>query len=400
MRRLKAWSRGFVGVLAVLVFGPAFLAFGVFATYRFAALLWHAHEVRNWVPAVAVIESLELETDCDAEGCSKRVVCRYTYEYGGVRFTGTRVGLDDDASFEASKQHETLSSARSQGAAVTCYVNPRDPRAAVLIPTLEWRTVVFLIPFAVCFSVIGLAVIAGTGHALWSWHKKRVMQASHSDEPWRRRADWAAGVVRPRTGSDAVAVWLFCIVWNGAAWPIAALCLAEALRGTAPAITWIVAFFPAVGLVVLIRAVKVTRCHVRDGRSELWLRNVPATLGGTLEAELSLPDRGARPAAVDVQLQCVQRMGGDDESEDAVSWRSATVTCPASEDEVMTARESWAARNHRADAGEHVYPLRIAIPGDCAPSDVDGVTQWVLEVTGPRGRDGIALTFEVPVFRC
>jgi len=372
----------------------------VFATYSLAGLLWRAHEVCDWIPTAALVESLELETDCDGEGCSKRVLCRYTYEYGGVRYTGSRVGLDDGASFEASKHYEILSSARSQGAAVPCFVNPREPRAALLIPTLEWTTLVFYIPFAVCFSVIGLAVIAGTGHALWSWHKKRVMQASHPDEPWRRRADWAAGVVRPRTGSDAVAVWLFCVVWNGAAWPIAALCLAEAGRGTAPAITWIVALFPAVGLVVLIRAVNVTRCHIRDGRSELWLRHVPATLGGTLEADLILPDRGGRPAAVDIQLQCVQRTGSDDESEDAVSWRSATMTCPASEGEVMTAREAWEARDYVADASQHVYPLRIAIPPDCAPSDMDGVTQWLLEVTGARGRNALALKFEVPVFRC
>ena len=391
--RVGSWL---TGGLVFLVFGPPFLGVGLFACYRLGALAWSAADARGWVPAEARIESLELKADSDGEGVSYRVLCQYTYTYGGASHRGSRVGLDDGGPYEAQHHHEILKSKQAPGATVRCYVNPRDPRQAVLFRDPVWSTFIFWIPFAVCFTLVGAGVCAGSIYGLRSGRREAALRQAHPDEPWMLRADWAAGVVRSNTRPRLLKAWLFCTFWNAMAWPGAALFLPAVASGRVPWFVWFVALFPVVGLGLLQIALQETVRHVRYRSSELRLAAVPVPLGGDLMAKLLLPENPCAQLAVSAELQCLRQVRTGDSAEDRVSWRSTKLVIEP------TGVDSSAALDFTSTAAPTCtrlsYAMRIAVPADCAPTASGGSIHWRLKVTGPGRRPGLDLEFDVPVF--
>jgi ribosomal protein L7/L12 len=377
------------GSLLLLVFGLPFLGGGLFACYRLAGLLGLAWEARGWVATTAQLEKLELETRNDGEGTSYELHCRYAYTFGDAEYAGTRVGLEDGAGDEAKRHYAQLQGPFAAGQPVTCYVKPNDPREALLFREIVWTSVALLIPFAVCFTLIGGAVCVGTGRA---WLRGRRADAAPQ---WP--AEGVAGVVRPDTRGKMLGVWLFCVLWNGLCWPVAALFGAQAWRGEAPGWVWLVVAFPLIGLKFVQMAVRATLLHRRFGGGELRLAESPVRLGGQLVGELVLPERAVARLRVATELRCVRRVESGESTTDKVIWSSPTCWFAADEPDGETRSASSPPRHDHL--GLLTYPLRIAVPASCAPTAADESVRWRLHVTGRGSRPQTELGFEVPVVR-
>jgi hypothetical protein len=389
MRLLDRLHGALTGTVVGLACGLAFLGFGSFACYRIGGLVRRAIDVRGWVPAEAQIRLLELEVRSQDEGVTERVVCWYRYAYDGVSYLGQRVDLaENDVPNEPNTErlhHELLKRKQAGGEPVFCYVNPRDPQQAVLFRELRWRPLALWIPFALGFPLFGGVILGGMGYGLWRTRRKHAIERQHPGEPWLWRADWATAVVRPTTGRELFRACFFCLVWNAIAWPMTLLVGADVTRGAASPLGWLVViFFPLVGLLLLHRALCATVSHARYGRSELRLRIVPVRLGGTLEAELSLPGHAHLPRELRLELQCVGQVPSADGNTDKIGWRSAQ-TVPLSD--------------AGYDSGSLIVPVRFRLPADGIPSTYpEPSIRWRLNVTAAAPARGLKLEFPVPVF--
>jgi hypothetical protein len=203
-------KRGGVGPLFLTLFGLPFLAVGVFATYRTAALLWTWHEAKGWVAVEAHVTSVDLEVHSDEDGSTFEAACRYTYEFNGVQYAGDRVGLEQGADNIGDWQktvHQKLKLAFEKGQPVTCYVDPAHPQRAVLFRELRLAMLGFWLAFGAVFSTAGLAMVFGGAFARRSDAKRKELRARNPRKPWLWRPEWAAGVVRPETGLKVLAAW-------------------------------------------------------------------------------------------------------------------------------------------------------------------------------------------------
>lgn len=126
----------------------------------------------TWIPVTARVADATLERKWSRYGEKCRFSCKYMYEYQGVTYTGTEVtpiGVQESRHKEAWFKY--LDTSRKTSANVPCFVNPANPREAVLSKSSPGSSLTML----VC-GFFG----SGIGLALLLWF----------DQPWRRFRRW------------------------------------------------------------------------------------------------------------------------------------------------------------------------------------------------------------------
>ena len=109
--------------------------------------------------------------------------------------------------------------------------------------------------------------------------------ATHPDELWKCRSDWACGEIHPSSSALTVIVWLLTVVWNAVLWP---LILIPGSSSSAK-LTLPIGIVGAVsGLLLAGAAVWRTATRGRLRRSVFRMDTPPAFLGGTLIGTLEL----------------------------------------------------------------------------------------------------------------
>ncbi len=142
--------------------------------------------------------------------------------------------------------------------------------------------------------------------------------------------------------------------------------------------------FPAVGVGLLVWAVRATIRRRRYGTSVLELGTLPAVVGHALEGTLRTPAGLRPPEGFRVVLSCIRR-----------------VTSGSGRNRSTSERILWQ-EERRATASGVGVPVAFAIPTDATPSDPgrsDDRTLWRLEVSAEVPGVDYAAGFEVPVFR-
>jgi hypothetical protein len=253
-------------------------------------------------------------------------------------------------------------------------------RAAAL---RDWGQVGFLSIFALVFGGVGIggivAVLRGRGGA----EAALAREAQHPDAPWLWREDWAARRITDASVAEMGFAWAFAILWNLVSAPAAVVGVRAALReGNRAAM--IALLFPAVGVGLLVWAIRITIRRRRYGTSVLELGTLPAVVGHALEGTLRTPAGLRPPEGFRVVLSCIRR-----------------VTSGSGRNRSTSERILWQEERCATASGAGV-PVAFAIPGDAAPSDPgrsDDRTLWRLEVSADVPGVDYAAGFEVPVFR-
>ena len=104
------------------------------------------------------------------------------------------------------------------------------------------------------------------------------LQDEHPNEPWLWRADWATGRVKSRTETNMIAAWVFAVIWNLISWPIAILAVPAAVQQKSPG-AYFVLLFPAIGVFVLIYAIRQTIAFFEFGKTYFEMASVPGWSG-------------------------------------------------------------------------------------------------------------------------
>lgn len=385
----------------LMLFGLPFMAVGVFMgwlTYD-AARQWQ--DMKAWEETRARVLAVSLEThySTDSEGhrsTTYSVSARYQYVYRGKGYTGTRISIEGGSDNVGSYHQDMaarLQEAQRTEQKVPCYVNPANPEEAVLDRSLRTSLVVFKAIFVVAFGG------AGTGVSLYGfrqWRKRRRDELScrekGADAPWLRRADWRAGVIRSGSRGAAFGLLFFAAIWDAMSFPIAWLVLSDLFpdgwhwpEGNEWRGELFVLLFPAIGIILLVVALRALARNWRNGVARFRMMPVPGVLGGIVGGVVEIPRKLAPEDEVRLELSCVLTICSGENTSTRVDW----------------SHENGPVRDLTPeDPQQTVLPVLFSPPYVAMESGEalgDGVADWVLKVSAPDA--GLDESFDIPVFR-
>jgi hypothetical protein len=240
------------------------------------------------------------------------------------------------------------------------------------------------------------ATFGGAGFGLWAlipWLRRR-QRAEHAlrlrapEEPWMWRPEWASGRIPCRGRAGVVFVWAFAGFWNLVSAPLAWKIPEEWARGNRAAAIGLL--FPAVGLGLLVWAVRATWRWRRFGESHFVPSTRPGVVGGRLAGQVELSRRLQPQRGFEARLACVHvRVTGSGKNRsrhEDVLW-----------EDLRTVPSDGLAMGPRGTS----VPVAFAIPRRLEPTSPeagDSTIEWRLDLSaGLPGVDYFA-RFEVPVF--
>jgi hypothetical protein len=118
---------------------------------------------QGWAEASCTVLESRVEESSDSDGSTYRVFVRYAYEADGRGYESTRYDFFDVSSsgYEGKAQ---VVARHPPGARVPCWVDPADPREAVLDRGFGWRYAVGLFPL--------IFVFVGLGGMVWAFKQR------------------------------------------------------------------------------------------------------------------------------------------------------------------------------------------------------------------------------------
>lgn len=189
-----------------LLFGLPFSAFGVLAIKSMADTLSSWWTARDWMAVSAHVLRPE------PAAVNGEATLRYIYHFRGRRYESSRLGLtaDNDIGNWQQAQRQRLAGALSEGKTVTVWVNPARPDHSVFNRDLHFGQLLFLLPFATLFPLVGLGACWG------AWHTVRMTPSKEHGPPANQKR------IRSSEGQGEGALALFALFWNLLTMPIAA----------------------------------------------------------------------------------------------------------------------------------------------------------------------------------
>lgn len=180
--------------------------------------------------------------------------------------------------------------------------------------------------FSLVFTGVGAGVLALAVHGRKVAARRAEVQARHPGRPWMWRADWASGRLRANATLAVRVAWGVALFWNALSAPVL-FAVPDELRGGNHLIL-IGLLFPAVGIGMLVWAVRATIRWRKFGDSFLEMSRLPAVPGGRLEGvvQTGLPRQDTEE--VRLTLACVNRVttgsGKNRSTHDTILWQEET----------------------------------------------------------------------------
>jgi hypothetical protein len=214
------------------------------------------------------------------------------------------------------------------------------------------------------------------------------LRAGHPEQPWRWRADWAAGRVDNSVRRAVFFLWVFVIFFDFVS--LVALWVVWHQVRFGSLAMWLGLFFPLIGLAVLVFAALTTRTWRRFGGAVFCPPALPIRPGAVLEGEIRIPVRLRPEPAFYLRLGCVRRTTAQRGKQRIITER------------MLWQDEKWFRPNlPQPKAGATRLPVFFSPPADLpesTPGTGDGV-QWRLEASAKVSGPNFNGLFEVPVYK-
>lgn len=244
--------------------------------------------------------------------------------------------------------------------------------------------------FGVIFSAIGFGLMSIAVFGSKRYKRQMLLQAEHPTEPWLWRADWAEGRVKSNTRGNMIGGWVFAIGWNLVSTPVAVLVLPRALQQKGPVVL-LALIFPAVGVYLLIRAIRLTLAYFEFGKTCFVMATVPAVIGLELKGMIEARFPRSPDHSVHLRLSCVHKVttgqGDSRTTQETIVWRDEADLAPG--------------QLFAGPVGTTI-PVAFRIPRDAHPTEKMSSHEefvWLLEALADVPGVNYHDAFEVPVFR-
>jgi hypothetical protein len=357
-----------------------------------ASIVVQHSATQSWIEVPAKIEKASLEETRGRKGRSKyKARATYTYEYEGRAFTSERVALNESSDNFGDFQRRTaslLERHRQSGKPLPCFVNPEDPSQAILFPQIRWEMISFFSAFAAVFGCVGLGMLTA---ALVNAPRtsEHVSGDISPDEPWRMRADWAAGSISSGAASAAVVPVLAVVAlwwWIGSA-PLI-LKLPAIWSSTNSGWKWLTLLFPVAGCIMIVLFAYQLIRRRKYGESVLQLASIPGVVGGQLAGVVRIPQTIHADGGCRLKLSCTEfKSDRNNKDQDILLWQDERLIAEPLRD---------------IAAGTTSIPVLFAIPFEAKDSSRPTSKRdirWTLDVDAKTSGVNYRSRFDVPVFK-
>jgi len=171
------------------------------------------------------------------------------------------------------------------------------------------------------------------------------------------------------TAGKRVGFWLlFAVLWNAVSWPVAILIVPQELKkGNHAALVALI--FPAVGLCLLVAAIRAIMQWWRFRRSELRLETTPLVVGGRITGTLSIPRQLQLNDPMMMTLTCTKTLvtghGKHRHVHTSILWQDT---------------RTYAQNQIESRGGGSLLPVDMVVPFSCQETNEGQRIAWLLQV--------------------
>jgi len=386
----------------VSLFGLPFMLAGLFMTglYFHGYLSWI--EAKTWQETPCWVESADLESSSDSEGgTTYKATATYRYQFSGQTYHSTQVGLgggsDNVGDFQQNAHRELAEHANkpkkpSDPPSFRCYVNPNNPKKAVLYRNLRWEMQAFIAIFALTFPAVGTGLVIGGIIGVRVQKRERLLSETYPEEPWKWKHAWTQQPIPENESFWMLALHSYTL-WSGTIVfsLIAAIATAD-VYGKEP-LAWLTLIFVVLWCIPAWASYKRLRHKLAVGNAGFEAVSLPYWPGGVLEGAVVVKRPPPYRLPIEFTLTC----------EKSTTTRSGKNESSTSKVKVWSKTETVSRDAVSNGIGGYRIPLQLAIPSDAPVSGKDEMSgdtiehRWLLSFHVPG--TPIRSSFELPVFR-
>jgi len=269
------------------IFALPFFGTGVWMLWSVSNVFVDAFQMQDWVQVEARLLSGGYTSHRGDDNYTYEAYARYTYDVQGQTFVADRVGLSSGSDNIGRYQQEmgnNLSRAHTGGESILVYVDPNDPSQAIIDRGVRWGMVGFKSIFLFVFGGVGLGLL------IFTWRASKEKDKSdprYADSPWLLDDDWQTETIRSSSKASMYGVWAFAALWNLISAPLPFVMYDEVVnKGNYLAL--VALLFTAVGIGLLVWAIRRTQEWRRFGASPVTLDPFPGSIGGHVGGTIEL----------------------------------------------------------------------------------------------------------------
>ena len=246
------------------------------------------------------------------------------------------------------------------------------------------------VAIALFMATIGAGLIYAAIAGYGKMKQQAAVEEANPLSPWLWRSDWASRSALSQNRGKSVVLWVVCLFVNAILLPISFSTFPELANRMDPR-ALVILGFDAVGMVLLLYAVRATVRRRRFGDTAFEFDSLPFSPGARLSGRIRLQLDANAQHGVDLRLSCVRRTttgsGNNRSTTQRILWQTDQ-NVPAGAISI--------------DATGRAIPVDFSLPADAYVTDHDNPSDQVLWLLHAQADvPGIDYTddFEVPVFR-
>ena len=275
------------GKVFLLLFSLPFAGVGVWMGWSIASAVVESVQMQGWQPVQAQLEAAGYETHHGDDSTTYKAYAQYRYTANGQTWRGDRVSLFSGNDNIGSYQQDTgrrLELLLQSDQPVTVYYDPEQPSNSIVDRDLRWAMVGFRGIFFLVFGGVGFGLLI---FGLRSREPKDPEDPAYANAPWLVNDSWQTPSIRSSSRTAMWGIWAFAALWNLISAPLPFI-LVEEVTEKQNYLALVGLLFPAVGLGMLIWAIRRTREWKRFGPTPVEMDPFPGAIGGHVGGTIDL----------------------------------------------------------------------------------------------------------------
>ena len=368
------------------LFALPFFGVGVWMLWSISSTIFDASQMANWTQVEARLSAAGYETHRGDDSDTYKAYARYTYTYQGQTYVGHRVSISGDADNIGDYQQDIgrrLSNAQASGASILVYVDPDHPSDSIIDRSIRWAMIGFKSIFVFVFGGVGLGML------IFIWRAPKEKDKSDprfAGKPWLLNDDWQTATIRSGSKTSMYAMWAFAAFWNLVSAPLPFVMYDEVVNKK-NYIALVALLFTAVGIALLVWAIRRTLEWKRFGATPVILDPFPGSIGGHVGGtiEIGIPFNAANEFEVTLtNIHSYTSGSGKNRSQkENAKWQDALIA-------------------HAEPGGRGTkLTFRFDVPEGKDESDTDkddSYHLWRLDLKAELEGTDIDRSFEIPVY--